>query len=377
MRPVLSKPNRMEWLKLTGCIGALYLGSLVAFSSMINSNAENILLVAVGGLIVTTAAGATMCSICSPHRGHNSYAKPQDARNLYIAWGICLLSVLISTVDLAQSAYLTTLVRNEVTLGTIRGDFFQSEDFRSTTGRITGQLFIPFACLSAVLFRFTGSKAQLLLAFLVASAYSLLMGGRGQIIFFALAVLPSLLARMSLARVMGLAGALILLLGFVHEIRTPGGGQGIWLSIGQYLSTPWVGLDALIQGKHLITPPVLLRLGAPDILEKFAFPVFGNYGNLFGGLGQLLYAFGWIGALLYFFALVTVLCFAGWLCSNAPFARTGLQSLAFLYFSFFLFHDLTIFYPSFVLALFMVFLGAINLRQAKVRLVLKRCQHID
>lgn len=355
-----TKPRNSEWIILTGCVAALYGASVAALATLSHSVVEHLVLGMLVGTVVTLATAAAMWSISGVYRQYDVAAVRVKISYIQFGWVMCALSVIVSTADLAKSAYLTTLVRDEVTLGTIRGDFFQTEDFRSLAGRITGQLFMPFVCLTAILFRFTGGKLQLFVAFLITATYSLLMGGRGQIVFFALALVPSLIVRVSPYGILGVAGCLVMLLGFVHEIRTPGGGQGIWLSIGQYLSTPWMGIDLLLQGKHSIGTPNFIQTGAPNVLEEFPFPVFGNYGNLFGGVGQLLYEFGWLGAGLYFSAVVLTFCIAGWLSRNAPFARAGLQSLAFLYFTFFLFHDLTVFYPSFVLALMTVLLGTFS-----------------
>lgn len=359
--------GKSEHYKITLCIGMLYALSVSSFATTLTPGIEAIVLATLAGAFITATAAITI-----PFSPKNSTAPKLHQSDLYstlrFGWLVSIALTIYSIADLAQSVYLTTLIRDEVTLGTIRGDFFQTENFRSAGGRIAGQAFVTFSCLTAVLFRFSGEWRRLIAAFIVAATYSLLMGGRGQIIFFSLAVLPSLLARVSMAKVLMLVGALIGLLGFVHEIRTPGGGQGTLQSISQYLATPWWGLTTLTlqdQPEYQIN---LLRDGAPNVLENHAFPIFGNFGNLFGGTGQLLYTFGWIGGPAYFILIAIVFCILKRMSSESPLLSAMLQSLAFMYFSFFLFHDLTIFYSSYTLGLAIVFILALVRRLPKIRL---------
>lgn len=359
--------KKIEYCKIIFCIGILYAFSIVSFAVTLNPEFEVIILAALAGAFITATAAITIPSI-----GKNSKTSELHQSNLYsilrLGWLMSIVLIIYSIADLAQSVYLTTLIRDEVTIGTIRGDFFQTEDFRSTGGRIAGQAFVIFSCLTAVLYRFSGEWRRLIVAFIVAATYSLLMGGRGQIVFFSLAIMPSLLARVSTTKVLMIVGALIGLLGFVHEIRTPGGGQGILQSISQYLATPWWGLTTLTLQNQQEYQINLLRGGAPNILENYAFPIFGNFGNLFGGTGQLLYAFGWIGGPAYFLLIVCVFFMLREISSGNPLLRAMLQSLAFMYFSFFLFHDLTIFYSSYTLSLAIIFILALIRRLPKIRL---------
>lgn len=357
--------RKNEHTKIILCIGLLYFLSIASFTAALNVNFEALILIILASAFITATA-----AIAIPSTGENFKTPELNQSSLYsmlrLGWLLSTALTIYSITDLAQSVYLTTLIRDEVTIGTIRGDFFQTEDFRSTGGRIAGQAFVIFACITAVLFRLSGGWLRLIVAFIVAGTYSLMMGGRGQIVFFSLAVMPSLLARVSLAKVLAIVGALIGLLGFVHEIRTPGGGQGIAQSIIQYLSTPWWGLTILTLQNQPEYQIDLLRGGAPNILENYAFPIFGNFGNLFGGTGHLLYAFGWIGGPLYFILVATVFIVLKKMSNKSPPLRAMIQSMAFMYFSFFLFHDLTIFYSSYNLSLVIIFAAALIRRLPKI-----------
>lgn len=315
------------------------------------------ILVAIG-----VSLGIWICAALVLLFGYPAHANPPSiwitrwqSKRLSIFWWISAIATLVATADLLQSAYLTTLVRDEVTLGTLRGDFFQTEDFRSLTGKICGLLFVPFALLSAVKYRLDGRWIPLISAFVLAAMYSLLMGGRGQIIFFVLAIAPAMLRRLSITKIAVAAICLLYGLELIHTVRTPDIYQNrSGSSIAQYISTPWYGLNLLLTSEQSEYATDLFHIGAPFPLDEIPFAIFGNYGNLYGGMGHLVHTFGILGAPLYFLMVTSLFLCALRVHARSLLEQTILQYHAFMYFGFLIFHDMTIFYSSFLGAFLLI-----------------------
>ena len=183
------------------------------------------------------------------------------------------------------------------------------------------------------------------------------MGGRGFMIFFILIACPAFFERMSISKIIALLAFLLIALGLIYSLRTiDPSDNSIWSSTAQYIGSAWYGFSLATSGYPETNHLSWFLLGSSDVLEFFPYPIFSGFGNLFGGMGQLIHSYGLVGGPLVLLANTLIFIGLTYKSPKGSVVNMYVQHLSFLYFIFFLFHDLSIFLPSYLIALTHIFL---------------------
>jgi oligosaccharide repeat unit polymerase len=346
---------------------SIYICSFLCYLILLNNDLETLIISFISILLVSICA-LSVFFILDLHikksRARSSLIDNDILSKLYLIWRLTLIFLLIAIIDLYYVVYLNAALRDEFTLATIRGDFFDLDNHRSIYGRIAGLSFIIFSIISSIIFRLNGKWFRFIVSFSLAALFSLLMGGRGQIIFFALIACPALFERLSLWRIILIFLFLFLVLGFVYSLRTIDNSETNFIvPFAQYISSPWFGMGLLFSNYPGGNNLELLSFGAPYVLEYVAYPIFGGYGNVYGGMGQLIHSFGLIGGVIYLLCNSLFFIIFSYFNKKKVIFNIYMQHLVFLYFIFFIFHDLTVFYPSYLAAILFLFYIKVAFRE--------------